>query len=179
MKLTTNFSAHSINPIPYLLAFFWTLPLIAAVVGVSFMIEAVHLHKETPALQKRLAQLNAKRMQVTEVPLPAAVDLAALKQRIALMNSLDRNRAWPLPVLLTKLETWLPERAYLVHLRQQRHNGEVYITAEAESAEILTAFLIKLQKEEHFSEVLLTKQAQHAAPGGKRIQFDLRIRERI
>lgn len=179
MKLTTNFSAYPLNPTPYLLAFFWALPLIAVVIGISFLIETVQLQKEKPALQARLAQINAKRAQVTEVPLPSAPELTALKRRVATLNNLDRSRGWPLPVLLAKLEAWLPDRAYLVNIRHQRHAGEVLITAESESAEILTAFLIKLQKEEHFSEVLLTKQAQHTTQGRKRIQFDLRIREKI
>ena len=50
--------------------------------------------------------------------------------------------------------------------------------AEAGRAEMLTRFLLNLEKSGYFSEVLLTRQSLSKQRGRKRLQFELRLKEK-
>jgi hypothetical protein len=178
MKATTNFSAPRPNLVPSLAMGLGVLALSVLIISIWFVVDAVELKKNKPNLEAQFAKLNSQRSGIAADPLPSHAELVNLKQRVALINTLSGNLGWPFPVLLAKLEQLLPDYAYLIQIHHKLDTGEIQMTVESESAEILTAFLVRLQKEEHFTEVLLTKQAQRAGQGRKRIQFDLRVKEK-
>jgi hypothetical protein len=178
MKAATNFSAPLPNLMPFLAMGLGILTLSLLIISIWFAVDAVDLKKNKPSLEAQLAKLNSQRSEIAANKLPPQAELDNLKQRVALINALSGNLGWPFPVLLVKLEQLLPDYAYLIQIHHRLDTGEIQMTVESESAETLTAFLVKLQKEEHFNEVLLTKQAQRAGQGRKRIQFELRVKEK-
>ncbi len=180
MKLTTSFSPPVGNLAPWLAAVFWAITLVIGVMSIWSVVAARGMQQEKPALRERLGQIeDRKQKAVSQEKLPSAKDLAALKQRVALVNSLAGHRGWSTSVLLAKLEKLLPKQAALASLHHKTKEGEVVIVAESRNVEILTAFLLKLEQEPHFAEVLLTKQARHKAMGRKSVQFEVRIKERL
>jgi hypothetical protein len=178
MKTTTNFASPLRDVVPVLAAGAWLLALIFLGLTVWFVVDGRHLRMERIDLNQRSAELDEKVAALPAEPLPAHAELVRLRERVGRVNDLSGLRGWPLPALLARLESWLPDRAYLVQIHHRPAVGEVQMTVESDSAETLTALLVKLQKEPHFSEVLLTKQAQRDGRGGKRIQFELRLKER-
>lgn len=178
MKITTNFASPLQNLTPALAIVAWLLALIFVGLALWFVLDGRHLRMERIDLVERAAELDKKAASLPAKPLPAQAELVSLRDRVARVNELSGLQGWPLPVLLSHLESWLPDRAYLVQIHHRPAMGEVQMTVESDSAEILTALLVKLQDEPHFSEVLLTKQAQRDGRGGKRIQFELRLKER-
>ena len=178
MKATTNFSEPLPNLVPFLAAGLGILTLAILIISIWLAADAIGLKKNKPDLEAQLAKLSSQRSEIAEGLLPPQAELVNLKQRVALINALSGNLGWPFPAVLGKLEQLLPDYAYLIQIHHKLDTGEIQMTVESESAETLTAFLVKLQKEEHFSEVLLTKQGQRSGQGRKRIQFELRVKEK-
>ncbi len=178
MKIKTNFSAPLPNLAPLLAATFAAFALCMLIVAFWFAADTLALKKNRPELEAQLAKLNNQRLAQAAPKFPSKSELADLKQRVTLINTLSAAQGWSFPVLLAKLEQLLPDYAYLTQIHHKLDTGEIQMTVESASAEVLTAFLVKLEKEGHFSEVLLIKQAQHAGAGGKRIQFELRVKEK-
>jgi hypothetical protein len=180
MKITASLSPSSPNLVLPLAALFLGISLLAVGLTIWLGIDAITLRAERSSLEERLAQIETRAREVTTPEaLPPSADLAALRQRVTAINALTGSRGWPLPTLLARLEETLPAEVHLVSLQHKRKDGEVLIVAEATNAEALTGFLLKLEKEPHFGEVLLSKQAQRGTPGGKSVQFEVRVRERL
>lgn len=178
MKATTNFAQPLRDLVPALATGAWLLALIFLGLTLWFVVDGRHLRMERIDLGQRATELDAKVATLPAEPLPEQAELLRLRDRVARVNDLSGLQGWPLPVLLARLESWLPDRAYLVQIHHRPAVGEVYMTVESDNAEMLSALLVKLQKEPHFNEVLLTKQARRDGRGGKRIQFELRLKER-
>jgi Tfp pilus assembly protein PilN len=137
------------------------------------------LHHDLPNIRKRLAQVESHAPAHDAVPAPSREKLAALRQRVAVINGLAGGDGVPLTTLLAQLETLLPDSAYIVSLHYKRRQGEARLVAEAAQSETLTAFLQNLEKSGHFSEVLLTHQSQRITNGAKHTQFELRLRQKL
>lgn len=162
-----------------LAAALWTLSFVLLAATGWLAWAAVQQRAELPELEARVAQLERQVQQATpHAALPATPELIATKERVAALNALSQVHGWPAPVLLARLEEWLPDQAWLVSLHQRVRTGEVLLVAESPSAELLTTFLLKLEKEPHFAEVLLSKQAQRAGRHASLVQFELRLKER-
>ncbi len=178
MKVTTNFALPLRNVAPALATGAWLLALIFVGLTLWFALDGRQLRREEVDLVQRATELDKKVAALPAEALPPQAELVSLRERVARVNDLSGLQGWPLPVLLSHLESWLPDRAYLVQIHHRPVMGEVQMTVESDSAETLTTLLVKLQNEPHFSEVLLTKQARRDGRGGKRIQFELRLKER-
>jgi hypothetical protein len=178
MKPTTNFTLPLRTVAPVLAGGAWLLACVFLGLTLWFVIDGRGLRAERIELTARAAELEKKVAALPAEPLPAQAELVQLRERVARVNELSGLQGWPLPVLLSRLESWLPDRAYLVQIHHRPAMGEVQMTVESDRAETLTALLVKLQNEPHFSEVLLTKQAQRDGRNGKRVQFELRLKER-
>lgn len=178
MKAATNFASPLRNLAPTLAAGTWSIALVFAGLALWFAVDGRQLRVERIDLAQRAIELDEKLASLPAEPLPPHAELVSLRERVARVNDLSGLQGWPLPVLLSRLEAWLPDRAYLVQIHHRPAMGELQMTVESDQAETLTALLVKLQNEPHFSEVLLTKQAQRDGRGGKRIQFELRLKER-
>ncbi len=179
MKITASFFAPVRNLAPALVSALGLLALMLIGTLSWLVVDATTKYRDKGVLNERLTDIESRlRERALIEPLPPPEELAALKQRVAVLNVLTDARGWPAATLLARLETWLPEQVLLVSLRHRVRDGEAMLVAEAENAEILTAFLLKLEKEPHFSEVLLSRQGAPTSRDGKRLQFELRLKER-
>lgn len=178
MKLTTNFVHPVGDAAPILAAASWVVVLMALASTIALAVNAYTLRGEIPALNEHLTRVQAQaRAAKTDDPPPRA-QLTALKRRVALLNGLAGGRGQLFSVLLTRLEPLMPAETYLVSLHYRQRAGETQLVAEAQRAEVLTRFLLNLEKSEYFSEVLLTRQSLRTVRGRKRLQFELRLKEK-
>lgn len=179
MKITASFLPPWRNWAPALLAVLTLAGLFSAGVAAWFATDGLGKHRDNIVLRTRLADLDSRlRDQALIEPLPPVGEMAEMKQRIAAINALTESRGWPAPLLLARLEEWLPDEVSLVSVRHRVKDGEAVLIAESDSAETLTAFLQRLEKEPHFSEVLLSRQGNPSARDAKLLQFELRLKER-
>lgn len=179
MKITASFLAPVPNLVPAWVSALGLMALLLIGTLSWLAVDATAKYRDKTALNDRLTEIES-RLRERELieALPPPEELAALKQRVATLNTLTDARGWPAATLLARLEAWLPEQVLLVSLRHRVKDGEAVLVAEAENAEILTAFLLRLEKEPHFSEVLLSRQGAPASREGKLLQFELRLKER-
>lgn len=179
MKITASFVGPVRNWAPAWVSALGLITLLLIGTLSWLAVDATAKYRGKALLNDRLTEIES-RMRERELieALPPPAEWAALKQRVAALNSLTDARGWPAVTLLGRLETWLPAQALLVSLRHRVKDGEAVLVAEAENAEILTEFLLKLEKEPHFSEVLLSRQDTPSLRAGKLLQFELRLKER-
>ena len=179
MKISTNFALSRHRLAPVVAGVIWTVAFAFIVAGVWMLIVAAAVRQELPELRDRLIQLERRALPSQAERLPPVAEATALRQRVAAVNARVLARGRPLTAILARLETLLPDQAYLVSMQRRVREGEMLLVAEADSAESLTAFLLKLEKDPWFSEVLLTRQAPQALGGRKVVQFELRVKERL
>ena len=178
MKITTNFVASPLRLVRPMAAVLSGLACLMVVVVLWLAQATISARHELPELHEHLAQLEQRRRELTnqEQP-PPVVELQDVQRRVTALNTLSGNRGRSVTLLLVDLETWLPDQAWLVSVRDRARDGEVLIVAESESVEPLTAFLLRLEQQTRFSEVFLVKQAPQGAPR-RSIQFEIRLKER-
>ncbi len=178
MKITTNFVPSITRLVLPMAGISWALVAVLMVVGLWLAHAVIGARHEMPALRARLVQLEARQRELTtpERPPPVA-ELEDLKRRVAALNTLSGSRGRSVTSLLTDLEGWLPDQAWLVSLHARAKEGEVLLVAESGSVEPLTVFLLRLEQEPRFSEVLLVKQTPQGAER-KTVQFEIRLKDR-
>ncbi len=177
MKLATNFALPRHRAAPTFAGVIWSTVLALFVTLVWLLIDTSTIRRDFPELRDRLTQLEQRTVPNKNVQLPATAEASALRQRVAAVNLRVLTRGRSLTAILSRLETLLPEQAYLVSFQRRVQEGEMLVMAEAESAEPLTAFLLNVEKDTWFSEVLLTRQASQTVTGRKAVQFELRLKE--
>jgi hypothetical protein len=155
----------------------WAAALALAALAAVLALRAAELREERPRLELRLERVQAQAADAAPAsPLPAAAELAALRERVQALNKLSGLRGWSTPQLLAWLGGRLPDNVWLVSLHHKPREGEAQLVAASASAEALTSFLLRLEKEPRFAEVLLSKQAAGGVPGANEVQFDIRVR---
>lgn len=178
MRLITNFVHPVGDAASILAAALWAIVLSALATTIGLGVNAYAMRAEIPQLKERLARVELQVREAQTQDPPSRQQLTALKQRVALLNGLTGGRGQLFSVLLTRLEPLVPAETYLVSLHYRQRAGETQLVAEAARAEALTRFLLNLEKSDHFSEVLLTRQSLRTARGRKRLQFELRLKEK-
>jgi hypothetical protein len=159
-----------------LAAALWCAALAAAVMASWLAVEVLEMRAERPQLEARLARLEAQAGAAPRVAAPPAHELAALRERVQMLNKLAGVRGWSTPQLLDWLGARLPESVHLVSLQHRPREGEALLVAESASAESLTGFLLRLESERRLDEVLLSKQGTVGNAGASAVQFEIRIR---
>lgn len=133
-----------------------------------------------PSLEARIDQLlESRKHSLEQSPMPEYYLLGDMRERVAFLNSLSQANGWSTEYMLSRLEEWLPEQAYLVSFQHKRKKGEIDLIVEASRGEYLTGFLLKMEQEAHFSEVLLGRQVNRDSQDGRVMQFEINIKERL
>lgn len=176
MKISADFlDARPRLAVP-LAATLWLAAVLCLALAGWLALRAQELRAERPRLEARLERIRAQLSASPREPLPAAPQLAALRERVRELNKVAGLRGWSTPQLLDWLGTRLPDNVHLVSLHHRPREGEALLLAASPSAEALTAFLLALEKEPRFAEVLLSKQGAAPDSGAPGVQFEIRIR---
>lgn len=179
MKITAHFAPPVVQLVRPATLTLWVLAIamLAASAGLLYMGSAAR--GEMSAMRERLATTEARLAEATATAafVPPG-ELAAVRDRVAAVNTLAGVRGWPAPVMLARLEVLLPSNAFLVSLVHKLRDGELQLVAESESVDALTAFLQKLEREPHFAEVMLVRQTQRGSREARGIQFEIRLKEK-
>ncbi len=178
MKITTNLVPSIRRLVLPTAGILWGLVGVLMVVGLWLAHAVIGARNEIPALRERLAQLEVRQRELTTSERsPPVAELEDLKRHVAALNTLSGSRGRSVTSLLTDLEGWLPDQAWLVSLHDRAKEGEVLVVAESGSVEPLTVFLLRLEQQSRFSEVLLVKQTPQGTER-KTVQFEIRLKER-
>lgn len=180
MKITTSFSQPIYNLVPMLRLVFYSITMVGFIIVVVLLYNGIIEQDKGLALQQHLTKLNKRITSnpVKTVKLPASADLRIMKQRVGEINQLSGGKGWPSSRILISLEKLLPKSVYLISLQHKQQTGELLLLAEAGKVEVLTQFLHRLESEKHFAEVLLVRQTKRGSRGKRRIQYELKIKER-
>lgn len=183
MRFSTNFARTTRALVPLLSIAFVALILAAFATTIWLIVDAQSLKQQHARLATRLTQMRPQpiasaQADIANPSLPPASDLVALKRRVERINGVEAIQAKPLVNVLHELEAAMPHQVYLTQLGYRALTAETQLTAESTQVEALTTFLIRLQGNARFSEVLLTRRTQRVAQGSKRVQFELRLREK-
>lgn len=179
MRLSLGFMSPLGKPLPWIWTGLWGIVGILFLFAVLLVYRASQFSGETETMIARLAELEQKKQTIKvsdNAPSPAA--LRTLSQRISMIKLLDVSKGWSTSRLLARLESLLPNYAYLTSVHHKRKVGEVVIIAEAKRVKDLTKFLKRLELEPHFEEILLAKQLRSSRSGSEYVQFEIRIKER-
>jgi hypothetical protein len=179
MKIETNFTAPVHALAARIALAIWIVALVLAGGIIALWLDGSATRTQIGESTERLAQLEVRRAALGKQPdTPSAVEIAALRGRVATVNALSVTGGRRLVPLLALFEELLPADAWLVTLSHKARDGEVILVAEAAQAEQLTQFLLNLEKSTRFSEVLLSRQTPIGTEGRRAVQFELRLKER-
>lgn len=158
----------------------WLLAAGLAVAAVALLFDAAELRARRPAIEARLAHLQAqKALAAGEAALPARPELEAMARRVQALTALVEARGPDAAELLVWLERRVPDDVRLVRLHHRAREGETHLVAEAASTEPLARLLRELEQEPRFAEVLLARQGTRSVQGrAAATQFEIRIRHR-
>jgi hypothetical protein len=177
MKITADFLGARPRLAAPLAATLWLSAFACLALAGWLALRAADLRAERPRLELRLERVQAQVAAAAPgAPLPAAPQLASLRERVRALNKVSGLRGWNTPQLLDWLGARLPDNVHLVSLHHRPREGEALLLAASPSAEALTGFLLSLEKEPRFAEVLLSKQGTAPGPGAGDVQFEIRIR---
>ncbi len=180
MKVNVSLMPRAGRVAPYLAAGYWLLAAVG-VVAVVLLLGRIYMLRtsELPEARTHAERLaEVPREAASDIELPSMEQLIALKSRIGAINGLAGQAGWPLPLLLSRIEGRLPDDVYLVRLAVKQGSGDVSLTAEAKSAEVLAKLMAALEESGEYTQVLLTRQSQRSERRAKIVQFELRLKER-
>lgn len=178
MKLDTGFIPPRRDLAP------WAMGGLAAFVAALFVAgaliarAALELRTDNIRHEERLAELSQRLLeQKPGSELPAAQELAAVRERVAAVNAVVAQRGQPTARLLSALERLLPDRAYLVGLHHLPKDGDVTLVAASADSATLATFMQRLEAAPEFANVLLARRTEATGGAGAHTQFELKLKE--
>lgn len=178
MKVEINFSSMPNAPVKLLSSLLSGAAGITLLLCIWFTVSARDFTARTQAMQATQVKLGKRIADMKQTPgskLPDSTQISAFKEKVALINSLDKGEGMHTSLVLAKLEGLLPGSAYLINFRYQREPGEIMLTAESAKTAPLALFLHRIEKSEAFSHVLLIRQLQAGPDNNKRIQYSIKF----
>ncbi|HKI99091.1 MAG TPA: PilN domain-containing protein [bacterium] len=176
MKLTTNFAPPVGRMVWPATVAVWLLALFLVAAMLALAAQRAELRAQVPRLRARVAQLAQRRVQVGSPQLPPADELAALRHRVARINTLAETPGVAPLAVLQALETTLPDAVYLVSLRIDAVGGEVSLLAESGRSAALSDLLHRLEASKAFADVQLVQQQAVGTADRQRERAEVHLR---
>lgn len=177
MKFSFNFVHRVDRMTPYLAGFFMLIGIAMAIASLLLIISAREVSSEISDVKNRLARYKSHEIKRTTTLLSEG-SLSDLRGRVHKVNEITSTPGQALPLLLTRLESLLPDGVWVVTLQYRAVTNDSKLVAEAYQAEQLTEFMGRLEQSGDFSQVLLTHQSKQA-DNTDAIQFEIQLRSKM
>ncbi len=178
MKLDAGFIPPRRDLVPWVLGGLAVIAVVLLTTSVLVARAALALRADNQRLEERQAELSRRLYeQKPGTALPAAPELAAVRERVAAVNAVVAQRGQPTARLLTVLERLLPDRVYLVGLYHLPRDGEVTVVAASADSGALAVFMRRLEAAPEFAGVLLARRGESNGGASHHTRFELKLRE--
>lgn len=180
MKLDTGFVTPRRDQAPWAAGVLAVILVLLLLSATLLLRTALGLRGEIDRLEARHAELGERlRKQKPDVDLPAAGELAKVREQVASVNAVVAQRGQPTARLFSTLERLLPDRAYLVGLHHLPRDGEATVVAASPDSAALAVFMQRLEAAPEFASVLLARRSETNSAAGAHTQFELKLREAL
>lgn len=177
MRFSFNFAHRVDRMTPYLAGFFMLIGIVMFIISFLLIISAREISDDILDVANRLERYKSHEIKQPTVFL-SEESLSELRNRVHKVNEITSTSGQALPLLLTRLESLLPDGVWVVTLQYRAVTNDSKLVAEAYQAEQLTEFMGRLEQSGDFSQVLLTHQTKQS-DNTNAIQFEIQLRSKM
>jgi Tfp pilus assembly protein PilN len=178
MKLKTNFVNTPLNLVPLFSIINWGLALGLLILSIYLVLDGNRLQQKNIVLVDQQKKLNDQWLTVSDQSKQQLTRdrFDKLKIRFATINQLTEMTGQDVSLILSRLESLLPDQSYLLSLNYRSNTDELALVIESSDVGKLTDFIESLEKDKLFSDISIVRQDHVSRKGQTAVQFEVHVK---